>query len=137
MNRLSVDCDCDGHPASPEMNDIGILASTDPVALDKACLDLVFNYNSTTGDNAVPLQNRINRQHGTYIVDYAEQIGLGTKSYQLIDIQTSGIDGAQITTSNRYNVYSLDGKKVLDNASSLDGLAKGTYIINGEKRTIK
>ena len=137
MNRLSVDCDCDGHPATPEMNDIGILASTDPVALDKACLDLVFNYNSTTGDNAVPLQNRINRQHGTYIVDYAEQIGLGTKSYQLIDIQTSGIDGAQITTSNRYNVYSLDGKKVLDNASSLDGLAKGTYIINGEKRTIK
>ena len=137
MNRLSVDCDCDGHPTSPEMNDIGILASTDPVALDKACLDLVFNYNSTTGDNAVPLQNRINRQHGTYIVDYAEQIGLGTKSYQLIDIQTSGIDGAQITTSYRYNVYSLDGKKVLDNASSLDGLAKGTYIVNGEKRIIE
>ncbi len=137
MNRLSVDCDCDGHPASPEMNDIGILASTDPVALDKACLDLVFNYNSTTGDNAVPLQNRINRQHGTYIVDYAEQIGLGTKSYQLIDIQSSGINGTQATTNYRYNVYSLDGKKVLDNATSLDGLAKGTYIVNGEKRIIE
>ena len=137
MNRLSVDCDCDGHPASPEMNDIGILASTDPVALDKACLDLVFNYNSTTGDNAVPLQNRINRQHGTYIVDYAEQIGLGTKSYQLIDIQTSGINRTQTTTTYRYNVYSLDGKKLLDNATSLDGLAKGTYIVNGEKRNIE
>ena len=137
MNRLSVDCDCDGHPASPEMKDIGILASTDPVALDKACLDLVFNYNSTTGDNAVPLQNRINRQHGTYIVDYAEQIGLGTKSYQLIDIQTSGINSTQATTTYRYNVYSLDGKKVLDNATSLDGLAKGTYIVNGEKRIIE
>ena len=137
MNRLSVDCDCDGHPASPEMNDIGILASTDPVALDKACLDLVFNYNSTTGDNAVPLQNRINRQHGTYIVDYAEQIGLGTKSYQLIDIQTSGINSTQATTTYRYNVYSLDGKKLLDNATSLDGLAKGTYIVNGEKRNIE
>ena len=119
------------------MNDIGILASTDPVALDKACLDLVFNYNSTTGDNAVPLQNRINRQHGTYIVDYAEQIGLGTKSYQLIDIQTSGINSTQATTTYRYNVYSLDGKKLLDNATSLDGLAKGTYIVNGEKRNIE
>lgn len=137
MNRLSVDCDCDGHPASPEMNDIGILASTDPVALDKACLDLVFNYNSTAGDNAVPLQNRINRQHGTYIVDYAEQIGLGTCKYNLIDIQTSGIDGTQITTSYRYNAYSLDGKKVLDNATSLNGLEKGTYIINGDKVVIK
>ena len=137
MNRLSVDCDCDGHPATPEMNDIGILASTDPVALDKACLDLVFNYNSTAGDNAVPLQNRITSLHGTHIVDYAEQIGLGSCKYNLIDIQTSGIDGAQVTTSYRYNVYSLDGKKVLDNAASLDGLAKGTYIVNGEKRTIK
>ena len=137
MNRLSVDCDCDGHPATPEMNDIGILASTDPVALDKACLDLVFNYDSTTGDNAIPLQNRINRQHGTYIVDYAEQIGLGMKSYQLIDIQTSGINGTQATTTYRYNVYSLDGKKILDNATNLDGLAKGTYIVNGEKRIIE
>lgn len=86
---------------------------------------------------AVPLQNRINRQHGTYIVDYAEQIGLGSSKYNLIDIQTSGIDGAQVTTSYRYNVYSLDGKKVLAGAASLDGLAKGTYIINGETRIIK
>ncbi len=86
MNNLSVDCDCDSHPAAPEMKDVGILASTDPVALDKACLDLVFTYNSTPGDDAAPLQKRINRQHGTYIVDYAEQIGLGQKQYQLINI---------------------------------------------------
>ena len=92
---------------------------------------------TTTGDNAIPLQNRINRQHGTYIVDYAEQIGLGMKSYQLIDIQTSGINGTQATTTYRYNVYSLDGKKILDNATNLDGLAKGTYIVNGEKRIIE
>lgn len=89
MNNLSVDCDCDSHPADPKMKDVGILASTDPVALDKACLDLVFNYNSTSGDDAVPLQNRINRQHGIYIVDYAEQIGLGKKTYQLIDIDST------------------------------------------------
>ena len=138
MNNLSVDCDCDGHPASPEMKDIGILASTDPVALDKACLDLVFNYNSTTSDNAVPLQNRINRQHGTHIVDYAEQIGLGMKSYQLISLdQSSSIDSTRSAGSLRYNVYSLDGKKLLTNAASLDGLAKGTYIINGQKTIIQ
>ncbi|MBR6083118.1 MAG: DUF362 domain-containing protein, partial [Salinivirgaceae bacterium] len=86
MNNLSVDCDCDGSPARPEMNDIGILASTDPVALDKACLDLVFNYQSTSGDDATALQKRINRQHGTYIVDYAEQLGLGTMKYTVVDL---------------------------------------------------
>ena len=86
MNRLSVDCDCDGHPASPEMNDIGILASTDPVALDKACLDLVFNHVSSQGDDAKPLQDRINKKHGTYTVEYAEQLGLGTRKYTIVSI---------------------------------------------------
>ncbi len=86
MNNLSVDCDCDAHPADPKMKDIGILASLDPVALDKACLDLVFNHADTDADDSKPLQARINRQHGTYIVDYAEQIGLGSKKYELIGI---------------------------------------------------
>lgn len=86
MNNLSVDCDCDGHPHDPEMKDIGILASLDPVALDKACLDLVFHYPSTHGDDATALQERINRQHGTHIVDYAKQIGLGSLNYKLVDI---------------------------------------------------
>jgi uncharacterized Fe-S center protein len=86
MNNLSVDCDCDGHPARPEMKDIGILASTDPVALDKACLDLVFNHKATPGDDEKPLIQRINRQHGTYIVDYAAQIGLGSLKYKIVNI---------------------------------------------------
>ncbi len=86
MNNLSVDCDCNGHPAAPEMKDIGIMASLDPVALDKACLDIVFNYHSSDGDNASPLQERINSRHGTHIVDYAEQIGLGNMNYQLVNI---------------------------------------------------
>ncbi len=86
MNNLSVDCDCDGHPARPEMKDIGILASTDPVALDKACLDLVFNHKAAPGDDEKPLIQRINRQHGTHIVDYAAQIGLGSMKYKLISI---------------------------------------------------
>lgn len=84
MNNMSVDCDCDGHPAKPELQDMGILASLDPVALDQACLDLVFNYKGKEGDDNKPLIARINRQHGTYITDYAEKIGLGSKKYKLI-----------------------------------------------------
>ena len=138
MNNLSVDCDCDGSPASPEMQDIGILASLDPVALDKACLDLVFNYNSTAGDDASALQQRINRQHGTHTVTYAEQIGLGSQHYTLVSLDgQTGIDGTRATQPERYNVYSLDGMKLLTNATSLDGLTKGTYIINGEKRVLE
>lgn len=88
MNNLSVDCDCDGHPHAPEMKDIGILASLDPVALDQACLDLVFNHKATDGDDNKALIERISSRHGTHTVDYAEQIGLGTKKYELIDITT-------------------------------------------------
>lgn len=87
MNNMSVDCDCDGHPAKPELLDMGILASLDPVALDQACLDKVFNYNGKPGDDNKPLIARINRQHGTYITDYAEQIGLGSKKYKIIEIK--------------------------------------------------
>lgn len=86
MNNLSVDCDCNGHPDAPEMKDVGILASLDPVALDQACLDLVFNHEPSAGDDNAPLIQRIDSRHGTHTVDYAEQIGLGTKSYELIDI---------------------------------------------------
>ena len=86
MNNMSVDCDCDGNPASPRLKDIGILASTDPVALDQACLDLVFNHTDAAGDDAKPLQERINRQHGTHITEYAEQLGLGTRKYNIVNI---------------------------------------------------
>ena len=86
MNNMSVDCDCDGHPAKPELQDMGIMASLDPVAVDQACLDKVFNYQGRPGDDNKPLIERINRQHGTYITDYAEKIGLGSKKYKLINL---------------------------------------------------
>ena len=86
MNNMSVDCDCNGHPAAPMLKDMGILASTDPVALDKACLDLVFGHSSTSGDDANPLQERINSRHGTHTVEYAAQIGLGSLEYKLVSI---------------------------------------------------
>ena len=86
MNNMSVDCDCNGHPAKPVLKDMGILASLDPVALDQACLDLVFGHTSTAGDDSKPLIERIETRHGTHTVDYAEKIGLGTKKYNLVNI---------------------------------------------------
>jgi len=86
MNNMSVDCDCDGSPAEPRLKDIGVLASTDPVALDQACLDLVFHHTDASGDDSKPLQERINRQHGTHITEYAESIGLGTRKYNIVNI---------------------------------------------------
>ena len=88
MNNMSIDCDCNGNPADPELKNMGILASTDPVALDKACLDLVFTHQSSDGDNAAPLIERIRQMHGTHTVDYAEQIGLGTTHYKLVNIDS-------------------------------------------------
>ena len=79
LNRLSVDCDCDGSPAAPDMHDIGILASTDPLAIDQAAIDLVY---------AVPdsgsLRRRIERQNGLYTLDAGERNGLGSRYYDLV-----------------------------------------------------
>lgn len=86
MNNLSVDCDCDAHPADPTMKDIGILASTDPVALDQACLDLVFAVKPSEGDDNGPLLERIRTRHGTHTVEYAARIGLGSMQYELVSI---------------------------------------------------
>ena len=86
LNNMSVDCDCDSHPADPKLKDMGIMASLDPVALDQAALDMVFNHVASPGDDNKPLIERINRQHGTYITDYAEKIGLGSKKYKLINL---------------------------------------------------
>ena len=83
MNRLSVDCDCDGHPAEPDIHDIGILASTDPVALDQACIDLI--YAQKDGDGA-SLVNRIESRNGLHTLEHAEEIGLGSRVYALVSI---------------------------------------------------
>lgn len=86
MNNMSVDCDCNGNPDTPVIADMGILASTDPVALDQACVDLVFNHEGSDGDNPAPLIERIKSRHGTHTIDHAEKIGLGSKNYNLINI---------------------------------------------------
>lgn len=86
MNNISIDCDCDSHPAAPELKDMGILASTDPVALDQACYDLIYNHQNTEGDDATSLKARIDKQHGIHTVEHAEKIGLGTRKYTIIKI---------------------------------------------------
>ena len=81
MNRLSIDCDCSGSPAEPEIHRIGILASTDPVALDKACLDLIWK-----AEGNKSFINRVENRHGIVSLEYGEKIGLGKRAYTLVQI---------------------------------------------------
>ena len=86
MNNMSVDCDCDGTPDEPKLKDMGIMASLDPVALDWACVQMVFNHKATAGDDNAPLIERINSRHGTHTIDWAEHIGLGSKNYVIVKL---------------------------------------------------
>ena len=81
MANMSVDCDCCSVAEDPCMKDIGILASTDPVALDQACIDLVFR-----AQDGQSLQNRILDQNGLHILTHAEEIGLGNRAYEIINV---------------------------------------------------
>ena len=81
MNNLSVDCDCLPDPRTPTMADIGILASIDPVALDQACVDLI--YAAPDGHDVIV---SIETLHGQHALDYGEEIGLGRKTYSIIDL---------------------------------------------------
>ena len=80
-NNLSVDCDCDSNPHDPEMADIGIFASTDPVAIDQACYDAVIN---SEDKGKVALIERMNSRHGIHTVEAANQLGLGSREYEII-----------------------------------------------------
>ena len=83
MNNLSVDCDCDSNPEDPCMKDIGILASVDPVAVDQACIDMIWNSTDSGRDHFI---ERVERQNGRHILPYAEEIGLGSREYELVEI---------------------------------------------------
>ena len=86
MNNMSVDCDCVDHPAPVKLADYGILASTDPVALDQACVDIVNQMKASADSDPTDLLKRIDRQHGTHTIDWAEKIGLGSKKYTIVKI---------------------------------------------------
>ena len=81
MNRLSVDCDCDGSPSESDMHNIGILASFDPVALDQACVDLVY-----ATEDGQSLIKRIESRNGLHTLEQAEKIGLGSREYKLVNV---------------------------------------------------
>ncbi len=81
LNNISIDCDCDGNPAKPDIHDIGILASTDPVAIDQAAYDLC-----KAADGSESLMRRIDQQNGLHTLEHAEEIGLGSRTYTLVNI---------------------------------------------------
>ncbi len=81
MNRLSIDCDCDGNPSEPDIHDIGILASTDPVALDQACVDLIYK-----AEGNASFVRRMEGQNAQHVLEAGEKIGLGSRSYKLVSI---------------------------------------------------
>lgn len=83
VNNISVDCDCVANPEAPCMKDIGILASLDPVALDQACLDLIYNSDDPGKEHFI---ERVESRKGKIILDHAEELGIGSKKYQLINI---------------------------------------------------
>ncbi len=85
MKNMSVDCDCDASPEPPCMKDIGILSSDDPVAIDKACLDLV--YAATDDPGQKHLIERIESRHGAHTIEAAEALGCGSSDYELITVE--------------------------------------------------
>ena len=83
MCNLSVDCDCCAVAEDPCMKDIGILASTDPIAIDQACIDLIYNSKDPGRDHFV---ERVERQHGIHTIEAAAELGFGTREYELINV---------------------------------------------------
>jgi uncharacterized Fe-S center protein len=83
MRDLSIDCDCNSCPTDPEMKDIGILASLDPVALDQACVDLVYK---SEDPGKASLIHRMEEKHGIHTVEEAARLGIGSRDYELIDM---------------------------------------------------
>ncbi|MBD5400232.1 DUF362 domain-containing protein [bacterium] len=81
LNRISIDCDCNGNPAEPDIHDIGILVSTDPVAIDQAGIDMI-----TAAPNNAALLNRIAERNGLRTIEAAEKHNLGSRKYKLIDL---------------------------------------------------
>jgi uncharacterized Fe-S center protein len=81
MNRLSIDCDCNGNPAEPDIHDIGIHASADPVALDQACIDLIW---AAAGNET--FVRRVEVRNGLLTLEHAEKVGLGSREYSLITV---------------------------------------------------
>ena len=86
MANMSVDCDCVGGGAAedPCMKDMGILISTDPIAIDQACLDIVMNSNDPGKEHFL---ERVNSRNGFHTIEAAEELGFGSREYELIEVE--------------------------------------------------
>lgn len=154
MNNLSVDCDCDNSPATPTMGDIGILASLDPVALDQACVDLVY-----AAHDGHDLIQRMESRNGIHTLEHGKNIGFGTRTYKLTNIDGTNTSinsvGAntlaiypnpsntflKISGSEQYDyirIIDMNGRIIAKLKSepeiSIENLTRGKYIIIGDKQ---
>ena len=84
MFNMSIDCDCAESPEEPRFKDIGILSSLDPVALDQACVDLVYACEDKEG--TAPLRKRMEDLQAVHILETGVELGIGTRNYELINI---------------------------------------------------
>ena len=82
-NNLSIDCDCSPNPKDPEMKDIGIFASLDPVALDQCCYDTIMNISDPGKESMI---ERMKKQNAVHLLEEANRLGLGSREYELINI---------------------------------------------------
>ena len=82
-NRISIDCDCDSNPHEPEMADIGIFASLDPVALDQCCYDTIMNSDDKGKKSLV---DRMLDRHAIHTVEFAAELGIGNREYEIVDL---------------------------------------------------
>lgn len=152
MNNLSVDCDCDNSPAAPTMKDIGILASLDAVALDQACVDLV--YSAPDGRNLI---QRMESRNGIHTLEHGEEIGFGSRSYNLKSVSVTSINETKIPYINIYpnpakstinipnhasydfiHLIDINGKEVAkyksDSELSVRSIKQGKYIVQFENQ---
>ena len=84
MSRMSIDCDCNNNTAEPEIADIGILGSDDPVALDQACVDLIYQ---SKDEGKASLIKRMEEKHGIHTVEAAADLCVGVRKYKLIELK--------------------------------------------------
>jgi uncharacterized protein len=149
MNNLSVDCDCSSNPAAPTMQDIGILASVDPVALDQACVNLV--YAARDGSNLI---QRMESRNGIHTLEHGEAIGFGSRTYKLVRINSTYTSVNDLVSDNIHiypnpsnsvihipedlncnyiQIVDLNGKMVANLKSepiiTISNLKQGKYII--------
>ena len=147
MNNLSVDCDCSSNPAAPTMKDIGILASLDAVALDQACVDLVY-----AAPDGRDLIQRMQSRNGIHTVEHGAAIGFGSRTYKLRNVSLTSMEEKEVSTVYIYpnpansavhipnhtnydfiSIFDMNGREVAkyksESALSVQSIKQGMYVV--------